>query len=58
MKLTTICACCGKEITAENRYKLLNGFVTHVTHADSQAGEPQTGDGCLRPADKEQVDGK
>jgi hypothetical protein len=62
------CKLCGAPVTAEDRFKLVSGWVTcmnHTTHernnlrrTDSQAGEPQTGNGCLRPADKEQVNGE
>ena len=53
------CVWCGKEISAEERYKLVGGLA-HVEcdpHKDSQAGEPPIGDGCLRPASKEQENG-
>ena len=55
------CSICGKAVVPpyNDRYKLKHGKVYCVSHTtDSQAGEPQSGDGCLRPANKEQVDGQ
>ena len=57
-----LCVCCGKEITAEQRYRLIGGMAHSICVGypgkDSQAGEPQTGDGCLRPAEQEQGNGE
>ena len=67
------CHLCHRVITPDGKYRLvcagivqcLPTCMTHTdlrarsaTHINSQAGEPRTGNGCLRPADKEQVDGE
>lgn len=58
------CERCRAEITGEYRFRVEDGkafCVTHIVfegHTDSQAGEPQTGDGCLRPAEQEQGNGE
>lgn len=55
------CGICGIEISPEYPYTLKDRQVFCSSHDQqscySQAGEPQNGDGCLRPADKEQANG-
>lgn len=56
------CKICGEEISPEYPYTLKDGQVFCSSHDQqscySQAGEPHTGDGCLRPADTEQENGE
>jgi hypothetical protein len=63
------CCVCGRGITVDERYRLVPvdaglfqvSCLTHTarsaTHTNSQAGELHLGNGCLRPADKEQENG-
>jgi hypothetical protein len=59
--ISSRCSVCGRDVTADQVFRITESGVGHVqclTHTDSQAGEPQNGDGCLRPANKEQVNGE